>query len=394
MREGRGLAIGFTLVVFGSAAASLPRNADPSSVRPVAQPLAPVTIGALTRPDPATMPRGTIVGWGRNDYGQATPPSADADFVAVAGRVTSSLALRADGSLVAWPSGIVPTPNTGFVAIAAGSNHYLALKDDGSIIGWNGYAQFDAPPPNEGFVAVDAGSDHSVALKEDGSIVAWGSNLRRQLEVPLPNTDFVAIAAGSYHNLAVKADGAVVAWGSNQYGAITVPLPNAGFVAVAAGGDPTGGQSVGLKADGTVAAWGDTVFEQGWPPNPNGRFREIACGDYHNLALTQTGAIVVWGAGSKYVGFPNYGQDVVPTPKTGFIAIAGGGQHSLAIRRLPGDFEADGYVDLHDAVEFLLRFDGPGIRPEQDDWHIFDWDTDTDVDLADFAFVQNGFTGD
>ena len=82
----------------------------------------------------------SIVAWGWNGYGQASPPVGN-NFVAIAAGDGHSLGLKQDGSIVAWGAGgsgqsgsqhygqsIVPSPNTGFVAIAAGWRHSLALK--------------------------------------------------------------------------------------------------------------------------------------------------------------------------------------------------------------------------------------------------------------------------
>ena len=45
---------------------------------------------------------GSIVAWGRNDYGQCNVPSPNTNFVAVAGGKFYSIGLKEDGSIVAW----------------------------------------------------------------------------------------------------------------------------------------------------------------------------------------------------------------------------------------------------------------------------------------------------
>ena len=44
---------------------------------------------------------GSIVGWGSNNDGEATPPDGN-DFVAIAAGEGHSLALKSDGSIVGW----------------------------------------------------------------------------------------------------------------------------------------------------------------------------------------------------------------------------------------------------------------------------------------------------
>ena len=62
-------------------------------------------------------------------------------------------------------------------AISAGGIFSLALKSDGSVIAWgdNTFGQCNVPAAAlSGVVAIAAGSLHSLALKADGTVVAWG----------------------------------------------------------------------------------------------------------------------------------------------------------------------------------------------------------------------------
>ena len=154
---------------------------------------------------------GSIVGWGRNRSGQATPPSGN-DFVAVSAGGHYSLGLKADGSIIGWGRNDYgqagPPLGNDFVAISAGLYHSLALKADGTIVGWgrNLYGEVRRSPSGNDFVAVSAGAFHSLALKADGSIAGWGRNDYGQATPPSGN-DFVAISAGRYHSLAIKEVG-------------------------------------------------------------------------------------------------------------------------------------------------------------------------------------------
>ena len=93
-------------------------------------------------------------------------------------------------------------------------------------------------------------------------------------------------------------------------------------------------------------------------------------------------------------GYNSYGQINVPAPNSGFIGIAAGVYHSLAIRRVTGDADADGDVDWADFAAFVGYLDGPLADPQLPGWQFFDVDMDDDVDLGDLAVWQNAFTGD
>ena len=154
-------------------------------------------------------PPGTIVGWGSMVVGEQ---AALQDLVAIAGGALFSLALDSDGSIVGWGKDDfgqcdVPSPNACFRAVAAGELHGLGIKADGSIVAWghNYDGQCSVPEPNEDFICAQGGSGYSVGLKADGTILAWGRNDKNQCEVPEPNSGFSAISAGlSNHSLGLR----------------------------------------------------------------------------------------------------------------------------------------------------------------------------------------------
>ncbi len=57
----------------------------------------------------------------------------------------------------------VPDGLTGVVAIAAGGWHSLALKQDGTVVAWgeNNQGECDVPSDLSGVVAIAAGYDHT-----------------------------------------------------------------------------------------------------------------------------------------------------------------------------------------------------------------------------------------
>ena len=266
---------------------------------------------------------GSIVGWGSNERGQATPPDGN-NFIAIAASYDCSLALKSDGSIVGWGynwagQATPPADNNNFVAIAAGGYFSLALKSDGSIVGWgyNGAGQA-TPPDGNDFIAIAAGYNHSIAFKSDGSIVGWGYNGNGEATPPAGN-NFLAVAAGGYHSLALKSDGSIVCWGYNNYCQATPPAGN-NFITVAAGDY----HSLALKSDSTIVGWGDNTYSQATPPAGN-NFLAVAAGGWHSLALKPDGSIVGWGHNS-------YGQATPPADNNNFVAIAAGEYFSLALK--------------------------------------------------------------
>ncbi|MCX6874714.1 MAG: cadherin-like beta sandwich domain-containing protein [Verrucomicrobia bacterium] len=410
---------------------------------------------------------GTVVAWGENTYGQVTG-TATANLSAIANPVTlggvalsgvtsiaagalHTLALRNDGTVVAWGAGkttVAGTANLGQAVIPAGlttlsgvaatipanttgliNTITLGSANSGIVPGMfvtgpgftvglgakvSGVSgttvTLSVPNTNTaltpaaltfstGVVAIAAGYYHSVALKADGSVVAWGDNASGQTTVPgglaavavlasvnaspattvtatataaivpgmsvtgpgigvgamvvgitgspvatltlsVPNTNVatlsgqyltftpgaipIAIAAGNEHTVALKNDGTVVAWGRNVEGQTTLPGGLSGVTAIVAGGDT----SYALKSDGTVVAWGDNLHGQRDVPAGLSGVTAIAAGGHHAMALKNDGTVVAWGRiwnGSGLV------SETVPLGLRGVSALAAGAFHSVAL---------------------------------------------------------------
>lgn len=266
---------------------------------------------------------GSIIGWGSLSSGANIP-----NVIAGAAGYEHGLALKADGSIVAWGENdagqcSVPVSAVGFTAVAAGLFHSLGLQSDGSILAWgaNGSGQCDVPEPNEGFTAISAGEFHSLGLKADGSIVAWGGNSDGQCNVPSPNTGFRGLSAGRFHSLAWRGDGSLAAWGRNDFGQCTLPNPNSGFVGAAAGYS----FSLALRIDGSILAWGKNDYGQVNVPSPNTGFVAMAGGYAHSLAVRSDGIMIAWGAN-------NFRQCLVPPPNADFTSVAAGFNHSVGVK--------------------------------------------------------------
>ncbi len=313
-----------------------------------------------------------------------------------------SLALKSGGTVLAWGSdasgqlgddGTIANKATpvavvdasAIVAVAAGGNHSLALKSDGTVLAWgsdtSGQLGDSLTKANSnipvtvanasGIIAIAAGFDHSLALKSDGTILAWGQDQYGQLGndstkedqlLPVPvsmASNIVAIAAGNSHSLALKSDGTILSWGNDYSGQIgndalfsgefptpIVVIDASNIIAIAAGGT----HSLALKSDGTMLSWGSDgegqlgdSAENAAKASPVAVSAEasnivaITAGDAHSLAIKADGTLLSWG----WDGFGQLGDDAIQANKftpvavsnaSTIVAVSAGVFQSLALK--------------------------------------------------------------
>jgi alpha-tubulin suppressor-like RCC1 family protein len=215
--------------------------------------------------------------------------------------------LKDDHSVLAWPQpgttyrfGQMTIPTSlqspfaandplRVVALAAGGTHMLALRANGTVVAWgnNAYGQTTIPAGLSGVVHIAAGARHSVALLNTGRVVAWGDNSSGQLNVP--NTaNVVNVSAGAFHTIALRSNGTVFGWGQNLDGQLNLPS-TANFVDIGA----NDGNSVLLASNGTVSVYGDAQYGQ--TTVPDGQYTQIAAGGKTIIAVNNAGYPVGWG---------------------------------------------------------------------------------------------------
>jgi hypothetical protein len=273
---------------------------------------------------------GSVLVWG-GTASILTVPATATNVVQVAAGGHHVVALRADGTVLAWgdnpngqttiPASIATVPAVSsplrVVAVAAGSRHSLALRADGTVIGWgdNNKGQTTIPVGLSNVIQVSAGNSHSVALKRDGTIVAWGDNTYGQLSTPLLG-GYVKIAASGWHTVALNQSGAVTAWGRNHVGQITIPSGVYSDVV-------TGPYNTVLTyADGTVTVVGDDTFDERTVPESIPV--RVAVGTYFITAVTPDGSLTAWG-------LSNSNQLDIPSTIGRAYAVSAGDDYAIAL---------------------------------------------------------------
>ncbi len=334
----------------------------------------------------------TLWAWGDNSSGQlgradldhATDPvplplPPEQQVTAVSTGCGHSLAVLSDGTVIGWgrnvfgqagggrPGGVTPpvaVPGLrDVVAVAAGGGHSLALDSAGQVWGWGagffgmlgsvGAAVHPVPQPIDGatdIVAIAAGGSHNLALTASGRLLMWGRDDHGQLGDPTRRhftgrrvidyagsrfdcrfapgpvdgvTGITQIAAGGGHALVVTGDGDLLTWGFNDRGQLgRHDRFGSGRPQRVAGVPPVGSVGAGYHhtvvagADGSVFAWGlndggqlgDGSVEDAWVPvkviglppvaavDANGGGSDLAAGRAgHSLALGADGSVWEWG---------------------------------------------------------------------------------------------------
>ena len=235
--------------------------------------------------------------------------------------------------------GSVPTELTDAFAISASPQdsgaHSLAIRADGTVVAWgtNWYGQCDVPTNVTDAVAVAAGGRHSVALGRDGSVVVWGDNTLGQItNAPSNLTNVVDVKAGLWHTLALKADGTVAAWGDLFNRSNAVPSGFSNVIAIAAG--PR--HCLALKSDHTVVGWGFDLLFRGYYRLTNIPPYVMYLGTNlpaftNNTVWLEDGMTLPTNVPPGYTAFGSFLPTNVPPDLTNVVAISAGMEHNQAL---------------------------------------------------------------
>lgn len=278
-----------------------------------------IQIAAHHRHVCATRKSGSVVCWGKNEYGQLGNGSRqdsarvvkvaglnDAKFVAV-GR-DFSCALRRGGTVACWGNnedgqlgdgkGASPGAKSlrpvavsglrGVKQLVLGQYHGCALTSDSKVRCWgNGgdgqigsdrQRAFATPLPIERLAkpkAIASGASHVCALETNGKVKCWGRNTEGQLGDGVSGSklkavdvkgiaDAKSIVSGYNHVCVTRRGGAIACWGDNKSGQL-------------------GAKARGPKQATAVAMTGLKQVAQ------------LAAGDQHTCARLQSGRVMCWG---------------------------------------------------------------------------------------------------
>jgi alpha-tubulin suppressor-like RCC1 family protein len=238
-----------------------------------------------------------------------TPLAVRFDAANVACTSQHALALARDGSVYAWglgrsgQLGIGPLPTVNFrsrsarvvpevpypvrvpdlgdvTAISAGEGHSLALRKDGTVLAWG---------------------ENTLGQIGDGTL----ANRDRPIEVPGVR-NAIAIAASGHFSVAVRADGTAMEWGGTYNNPTPRPVPAVlpgvrGARSVVAGGN----HAAALTQTGEVITWGQNAhYETGRGPRSSQSpalvkgltdVRFLAAGHAQTIAVLGSGRVMTWG---------------------------------------------------------------------------------------------------
>ena len=222
----------------------------------------------------------------------------------------------------------------------------------------------DVPGPvaalTSGVVQFSIGIFSALATRNDGTVWRWGMSASGSDPTPTPVSGVstaTAVCAGA-SAIALLSDGTVLP----VTGSAGPPV--AGITTATAIACGAGGHFLALLADGTVKAWGRNLEGQ----VGNGAFAAqvttpatvsglagvvaIAGGYNHSLALRNDGTVWTWGANGKgQLGDGSTTNRNLPVLVPSFpsvVRIAGGGDNSMALRSdgVPYVWGSNGFGEL------------------------------------------------
>ena len=269
-----------------------------------------------------------------------------------------------------------PSPSilTGdWAIVSSGDSTTLAIKADGTlwVWGYNSYGQYGDGTTDGDFVPIQIGTDndwatvyaglwHMVAIRTDGTLWAWGFNTSGQLgdgtntdkNVPTQigtDNDWASAAVKSSSTcstFAIKTDGTLWAWGNNSFGILGDGTNAEKNVPTKIGEDndwatvSSGVATVAIKTDGTLWAWGafsvklddgstlDTTIPVKIGTDDD--WASVSVGDRHVVVIKKDGTMWKWESGDG-TEIWKYAPTQIGTDND-WILVSAGYNYSIAVK--------------------------------------------------------------
>ena len=273
----------------------------------------------------------SVVCWGKNDHGQASPPSGEFKEVNVG--TVHSCGIKLDHSVECW-----------------GSNGSFSgtLKSSGRVVTGSYVGQSD-PPSGRRFKHVEANRYQSCGILTNGYVECWGgftdiimkgetgTSFLMDRQPALPGNAFTQIDLGYGIHCGVQTNQKLRCWGLWEN-----PPPHGEFKQVSANAN----HHCAIRTTGEIECWSNTSPKSfGLSIPPSGSFLQVSVGGNYTCAIRDDLAVVCWGnKGDWPFGINNsdYGQATPPSGK--FVHVVATLHTSCALRT-DGDIECFGKND-------------------------------------------------
>ena len=283
----------------------------------------------------------TVVCWGENHHGQASPPGGRFRKVSVGS--VHSCGIKTDHSVECWGSnhkGIAtpwrsiyigqstPPQGKAFMTLFSDRNKTCGILLDGRVDCWGGV--IDLKPkegdlkPNERklveylrdqqfsashgeFEQVDFDYETHCGIRPNKQLACWG-----HVGQPPPNGKFEQVSVGLYHNCAIRTDKSLVCWSTTNPETYVSSTPPAGsFTQVSVATLHT----CAIRDDLRMVCWesegratdGTDILRYGQAIAPAGQFTQVVATRYTTCGLRTDGHIVCFGRNK-------YGEAAPPAP--------------------------------------------------------------------------------
>jgi len=226
---------------------------------------------------------GTVVAWGNNSKGQCNVPKELKSVKSIYANKSSSAAILNDNTIIVFGHGFgLPKSGEKLTLFSANANNSIGKYENGTLKAWghNNHKQLEIPENLGDVTQIRAGGHGTIALRKDGSVTGWGwvANVPKDLD------NVQKISCYSHAAFALKQDGTVVGWGTDDGGMIaSTPKDLKNVIAV----EPGRYFAAALLADGSLRTWGRWGGVQARVSNLKSRVLAIDCGQDNIVAIVQ-----------------------------------------------------------------------------------------------------------